>query len=91
MHTTSWKRNPDSACIAGSVRAREGLRNMRKIWMATMLLSLPAIAAAQQIAIGAYTVATADTITYWITAGLDGALWFTELLTNKIGASPPPG
>ena len=62
--------------MAGSVRA---------IWMAVLLLILPAIAAAQQIAIGEYPVPTANSKPEDITAGPDGALWFTEDYGNKIG------
>jgi hypothetical protein len=31
MHTTSWKRNPDSACIAGTVQACEGRYCLRSV------------------------------------------------------------
>jgi streptogramin lyase len=46
--------------------------------MAVWLLSLPAIAAAQQIAIGEYPVPTASSDPAKIAVGPDGALWFTE-------------
>jgi virginiamycin B lyase len=45
---------------------------------------LPPIAAAQ-IAIGEYPVPTALSNPQGITAGPDGALWFTEDIGNKIG------
>jgi len=76
MQTRIWKPDPDSARMAGSVRA---------FWMAVLLLILPAIAAAQQIAIGEYPVPTANSKPEDITAGPDGALWFTEDYGNKIG------
>jgi len=68
MQTRIWKPNPDCAGMAGSVRV---------IWMAVLLLSLPAIGAAQRIAIGEYP-APSGSFPVGITAGPDGALWFTE-------------
>jgi len=81
MHTANWKRSTDSVRIAGSVRARGGrccLRSVRAIWMAVLLLSLPAMAAAQQIAIVEYPLRTAGGGLVGITTGPDGALWFTD-------------
>ena len=68
MQTRIWKPNPDRARSGGSVRA---------IWMAAMLLSLPAIAATQQIAMGEYPLPTGNSWPYRIAGGPDGALWFT--------------
>ncbi|HUD99826.1 MAG TPA: hypothetical protein VMR62_09650 [Bryobacteraceae bacterium] len=53
--------------------------------IAALFLSLQSISLAQQIAIGEYAVPTAASIPNAITAGSDGALWFTELDGNKIG------
>ena len=51
-----------------------------------MLLSMPAMMAAQQIAVSrGYPVPTHNGWIYGITAGSDGALWFTEYNSNKIG------
>jgi virginiamycin B lyase len=49
-----------------------------------LLFGLPAIALAQQIAIGEYAAHPAGN-DFSITAGPDGALWFTEFSANKIG------
>src|SRR5215469_17331489 len=43
---------------------------------ALLLLSLPAIGPAQQIAIGGYPLPTIGSFPNWITTGPDGALWF---------------
>jgi virginiamycin B lyase len=60
--------------------------------MAVLLLSLPAIATPQQIAIGEYPVPTADSNPLGIAAGPDGALWFTENGgSRKIGRISPAG
>jgi streptogramin lyase len=53
--------------------------------IAPLLLSLPAVGLAQQIAIGRYLLPTDNGYPYSIAAGPDGALWFTELDGNKIG------
>jgi|ERR1035438_2646361 streptogramin lyase len=57
----------------------------RSRWVAVLLLSLPAISLAQQIAIGAYALPTVASGPRGIAAGPDGALWFTEAYGNKIG------
>jgi streptogramin lyase len=51
--------------------------------IAPLLLALPAISLAQQVAIGEYVLPTADSYPNDITTGPDGALWFTE--TSNIG------
>src|ERR1035438_2809511 len=59
--------------------------------------ALPAIAPAQQIAVGGYAVPTVNNYNpasygvEGITAGPDGALWYTELRARKSAGSPPPG
>jgi hypothetical protein len=53
-------------------------------WLAALLLSLSATMSAQQVAIIEHPVPTADSRPYGITAGPDGALWFTEGEGNKI-------
>jgi virginiamycin B lyase len=66
-------------------------------FVATLLLTLPAILPAQQIAVGAYPVATVNN--YYpesygiegITAGPDGAVWYTEFKASKIGRITPAG
>ena len=69
MYKLSWKRRGGSSVL-----------------VAAWLLSLPAIALGQpQIAIGGYPVPTAGSYPGGITAGPDGALWFTEFSGNKIG------
>jgi len=55
---------------------------------AALLLIVPAIAAAQQVGIGMYSLPLVNQTTpgpYWITPGPDGALWFTETWGNSIG------
>jgi len=87
MNIRSWKRNADSARIDGG-RAHEGrccLHTLRMIWTAVLLVSLPPIAVAQQIAIGEYLVPTANSYPTGIAAGPDGVMWFTEYSSNKIG------
>ncbi len=51
----------------------------------TLLLCLPVIGSAQQIAIGEYPVTTFDCAPEGITAGPDGAMWFTEENMGRIG------
>lgn len=53
--------------------------------IAALLLVLPAISLAQQIAIGSYSLPTALSYPNAIAAGPDGALWFTEFYAGKIG------
>ncbi len=53
--------------------------------IAALLLSLPAVSLAQQIAIGGYNVPTARSSPSRITVGPDKALWFTEGSGNNIG------
>ena len=70
-----------------NVRTRNGKgypRNLRPMWMATLLLSLPAVTLAQQIAIAEYRVPAYNGAAFGITAGPDGALWFTEF-SDRIG------
>jgi len=55
------------------------------VWIAALVLSLPAIAPAQPIAVLWYFVPTFESQPTGIAAGPDGALWFTEVLGNKIG------
>jgi virginiamycin B lyase len=50
-----------------------------------LLLSLPAVVSAQQVAIGDYPVPTAGSWPQGITAGPDGALWFTEIYGTGVG------
>jgi virginiamycin B lyase len=57
----------------------------RKFTFAIMLLCLPAVALAQQIAIGQYNVPTPDAEPQGIALGPDGALWFTEYNVGNIG------
>jgi streptogramin lyase len=52
--------------------------------IAALLLRLPAISLAQQIAIGEYAIPTAESGANGIVTGPDGALSFTELDGNKI-------
>jgi virginiamycin B lyase len=52
---------------------------------AILLLILPAVAPAQQIAIGQYPLPDDYGNATGIAAGSDGALWFTEYNGNKIG------
>ena len=54
-------------------------------WIAALLLSLHAISPAQQIAIGAHPVPAPPLAPRGITAGPDGALWFTERGASNIG------
>lgn len=55
-----------------------------KTWMRLLLLIVPGLAGAQQIAIGEYALPSAKNVgPYWIAAGPDGALWFT----NNVGGS----
>jgi len=49
-----------------------------------LLLTLPAVSLAQQIAIGEYMLPT-NSSPYGITAGPDGAMWFTENYTATVG------
>ncbi len=59
-------------------------------WTAPLLFTLPAISAAQQLAVGEYPMPTASLYPAGIAAGPDGlALWFTE--TNSIGEMSPAG
>jgi len=53
--------------------------------MTALLLLLPAVSLAQQIAIGGYPLPTAQAGPEDITSGPDGALWFTEGVGDKIG------
>jgi len=55
------------------------------VLMAVLLLTLPAMSRAQQVAIVEYLVPTANSLPLQIAAGSDGALWFTEEDGNKIG------
>jgi virginiamycin B lyase len=55
---------------------------------AALLLIVPALAPAQQIGIGMYSLPLVNNGTpgpYWIAPGPDGALWFTETWGNSIG------
>src|SRR5258705_107180 len=56
---------------------------------ALLLLTLPTILPAQQVAIGEYVVPTNSSVEgdglQGITAGPDGALWFTESAGNAMG------
>ncbi len=52
-----------------------------------LVLQIPAIAASFQ----EYTVPTDPSFPYSIASGPDGALWFTETATNKIGRCTPSG
>jgi virginiamycin B lyase len=52
---------------------------------AALFFVLPVISLAQHIAIGGYPVPTVGSGPEGITAGPDGALWFTESAANKIG------
>jgi len=54
-------------------------------------LALPGISLAQQIAIGEYTVPTPNSGPLGIAAGPDGAMWFTENHSGKIGRIAPSG
>ena len=90
MRTSIWKRDTNCAREADSLQRSERHRcfsSVRAIALVVMLLSLP-MAPAQQIAIGEYIaeypVPTAGGRPQWITAGPDGALWFTER-ADKIG------
>jgi virginiamycin B lyase len=49
-----------------------------------LFLTLPALSS-QQMGVGAYSVPTYASLPIAITAGSDGALWFTEFSANKIG------
>jgi len=51
----------------------------------TLLLSVPAVTLAQQIAIAEYPVPNRHVGMFGITAGPDGDLWFTEFGGNQIG------
>jgi streptogramin lyase len=64
------------------------LRTAKGYLMAAFVLSLPGILPAQQVAIGFYPVAGGPG---GITAGPDGALWFTEINGNKIGRMTTSG
>jgi len=55
------------------------------LWLAALLLGVSAIASGQTVTITEYAVPTAGSSPLGITAGSDGALWFTELDSNKIG------
>jgi len=59
--------------------------------VAVLLAGLPAIANAQQIAMGGYSVPTAGSFLEGIATGPDGALWFCEYYGNKIGCITPSG
>ena len=60
--------------------------NHRIVWIAAWLLSLPAMVTAQEIAVSkGYHLPSQDESLYGITAGPDGALWFTEYTSNQIG------
>jgi len=86
------KKDENSARIAGRMGLSDGplrQRDVKPIWMPLLWLSLPAIAAAQQIAVGESPIPTAHSYPQGITAGLDGALWFTEF--NKIGCITTAG
>jgi hypothetical protein len=66
--------------------------NERVIWIAAWLLAFPAISTAQQIAaISGYPVPAFHAEPMGITAGPDGALWFTENSATRSGASPRRG
>jgi virginiamycin B lyase len=53
-------------------------------WIAALLFTLSAISPAQRVAIGEYSLLPPSAIG-GITAGSDGALWFTEGPVNKVG------
>jgi len=55
----------------------------RLLCIAAFVLTLPAVSVAQQVATGAYPVPTPYSYPGLMTAGPDGALWFTE--SNNIG------
>jgi virginiamycin B lyase len=59
--------------------------------MLVLLLSVPAIVRAQQVAIGEYPVPTSGSNPVYITVGPDGALWFTEAVGDKIGRMTTAG
>jgi len=89
MYRSSWKRKAETARMAASLRARESrgcARGVMVIGMAVLLLGLPTTVSAEQIAIAQYPIPTAISSPYGITAGPDGALWFTE-----DGSSPSTG
>jgi virginiamycin B lyase len=82
-------KNPNELGKPAQVRTNVG-------WGALILLSLPSIASAQQIAIGGYPVPYTGAQPASIAAGSDGALWFTEvpLTTGSeggIGRMTPAG
>jgi len=57
----------------------------RGVWLAALLLGASGIVSAQTVTITEYPVPTVNSFPGGITAGPDGALWFTESETNKIG------
>ncbi len=67
-----------------TTEARLGVRNSG--WIAVLLVSLPAISLAQQIAIEEYPLPTSNISPCCITVGPDGGLWFTEA-ENAFGGS----
>jgi streptogramin lyase len=62
------------------------MRIFKMFWFAVRLLSLSAIVIAQEIAVSpGFRVPSDNEYLYGITAGPDGALWFTEYNSNQIG------
>src|SRR5579864_5791644 len=60
--------------------------NGKMRWIMAWVLSVPVMAMGQQIAVGnGYPVPTAYSGPQGITAGPDGALWFTEIYGDRIG------
>jgi streptogramin lyase len=60
-------------------------------WLAALLLSVPVSMPAQQVAIIEHPLPSAESRPHRITAGPDGALWFTESNGNKIGRMATAG
>jgi virginiamycin B lyase len=85
MHRKVWRQSADSANMGGNrsaYRARLGLHGFTAIWVTGLLLSSPAITPAQTIAIGKYPVP--NRAVWGITAGPDGALWYTDYISNMV-------
>jgi streptogramin lyase len=54
------------------------------------MLALPFVTAARGVTITEYPIPTSASLPFGVTAGPDGALWFTEAEGNKIGRITPP-
>src|SRR5204863_3793094 len=64
----------------------------RRVLLVTAMGALPCVVSAATTTVATeFTIPTSNSGPWWITAGPDGNLWFTEQFGNKIGQITPAG